>query len=172
MNISDEEAKKYIRIFTLKGKEEIESLVVEHDKAPHLRILQKELSKDVTVMVHSEKDFHSAVEASEILFGKGTTESLKNLSEEMFLSVFEGVPQVNVSKTELDLGINIIDFLSEKTGIFKSKGEARRMLQGGGVSVNKTKVDENATVSKTDLLNGKYILAQKGKKEYFIVIVG
>lgn len=172
LNVSDEEAKKYIRIFTLRGKEELEALEVEHNKASHLRILQKELSKDVTVMVHSEKDFHSAVEASEILFGKGTTESLKNLSEEMFLSVFEGVPQVNVSKPELDSGINIIDFLSEKTGIFKSKGEARRMLQGGGISINKTKVDEIASISKTDLLNGKYILAQKGKKEYFIVIAG
>jgi tyrosyl-tRNA synthetase len=172
LNVSDEEVKKYIRIFTMKSKEEIESLEAEHDKAPHLRVLQKELSKDVTIRVHSEKDFHSALEASEILFGKGTTENLKNLSEEMFLSVFEGVPQFSISKGELDSGIGIVDFLSEKTGIFKSKGEARRMLQGGGISVNKTKADENIFVSKNDLLNGKYILAQKGRKDYFIVIAG
>jgi len=171
MNVSDEEAKKYIRIFTLRGREELELLEEEHNKSPHLRILQKELSKDVTTMVHSEKDFHSAVEASEILFGKGTTESLKKLSEELFLSVFEGVPQFNLPKAELDSGINIIDFLSDKTGIFKSKGEARRMLQGGGISINKVKVEENASVSKSDLLSGKYILAQKGKKDYSLVIV-
>ncbi|MBK5284623.1 MAG: tyrosine--tRNA ligase, partial [Bacteroidia bacterium] len=171
MNVSDEEAKKYIRIFTLRGREEIELLEAEHNKAPHTRILQKELSKDVTVMVHSEKDFHSAVEASEILFGKGTTESLKKLSEELFLSVFEGVPQFNLAKAELDSGINIIDFLSDKTGIFKSKSEARRMLQGGGISINKTKVEESSSVSKVDLLNGKYILAQKGKKDYSLIIV-
>ncbi|HLG33760.1 MAG TPA: tyrosine--tRNA ligase [Bacteroidia bacterium] len=169
LNVSDEEAKKYIRIFTLRGKEEIQLMEAEHDKAPHLRILQKELSKDVTMMVHSEKDFQLALEASEILFGKGTTESLKKLSEDLFLSVFEGVPQSNMSKSELQTGIGIIDFLSEKTGIFKSKGEARRTLQGGGISINKNKVDETATVSSADLLNGKYILAQKGKKDYFIV---
>ena len=170
LNVSDEEAKKYVRIFTFRNKEEIESLDAEHSKAPHLRILQKELSKDVTVMVHSEKDFQQALEASEILFGKGTTESLKKLTEEIFLSVFEGVPQFTISKSELEAGLNIIDFLSEKTGIFKSKGEARRMLQGGGVSINKNKVDESASVSSADLLNGKYILAQKGKKDYFIVM--
>jgi tyrosyl-tRNA synthetase len=172
LNVSDEEAKKYIRIFTVKGKEEIEMLEAEHDQAPHLRVLQKDLSKEVTMRVHSEKDFHSALEASEILFGKGTTENLKNLSEEMFLSVFEGVPQFSVSKSELEAGIGIIDFLSEKTGIFKSKGEARRMLQGGGISLNKAKADETLSVLQKDLLNGKYILAQKGRKDYFIVIAG
>ena len=172
LNVSDEEAKKYIRIFTVRGIEEITALESEHAKTPHLRALQKELAKDVTVMVHSEKEFRSAVEASEILFGKGTTESLKKLTEEIFLSVFEGVPQHTVSKSELHSGIGIIDFLSEKTGIFKSKGEARRTLQGGGISINKNKVDESAAVSSADLLNGKYILAQKGKKDYFIVVAG
>jgi tyrosyl-tRNA synthetase len=170
LNVSDEDAKKYIRVFTLKTKDEIESLDKEHDKAPHLRILQKELSKDVTIRVHSEKDFNYAVEASEILFGKGTTESLKKLSEQVFLSVFEGVPQFQISKSDLDAGVSIIDFLAEKTQIFKSKGEARRALQGGGISINKTKVQENTLVSKSDLLNEKYILAQKGKKDYSLII--
>lgn len=171
LNVSDDDAKKYIRVFTLKSREEIESLSAEHDKAPHLRILQKELSKDVTIRVHSEKDFNHAIEASEILFGKGTTENLKRLSEKDFLSVFEGVPQFHISKNELDSGLNIVDFLSEKTHIFKSKGEARRALQGGGISINKAKVQENTLVSKSDLLNEKYILAQKGKKDYSLVIV-
>lgn len=170
LNVSDEDAKKYIRVFTLKTKEEIESLDAEHDKAPHLRILQKELSKDVTIRVHSEKDFANAVEASEILFGKGTTENLKKLSEKDFLSVFEGVPQFHISKNDLDSGIGIVDFLSEKTQIFKSKGEARRALQGGGISINKAKAQENTLVSRADLLNEKYILAQKGKKDYSLVI--
>src|SRR5258706_905005 len=170
LNVSDEDAKKYIRVFTLKPREEIESLDAEHDKAPHLRILQKELSKDVTIRVHSEKDFNHAVEASEILFGKGTTENLKKLSEKDLLSVFDGVPQFHISKNDLENGVSIVDFLSEKTQIFKSKGEARRALQGGGVSINKAKVLENTLVSRADLLNEKYILAQKGKKDYSLVI--
>ncbi len=172
LNASDEDVKNYVRIFTLKEKEEIEALEAEHIKAPHLRVLQKELAKDITIRVHSEKDHESAVEASEILFGKGTTDNLKKLSEEMFLTVFEGVPQSTVSRSELETGVSIIDFLADKTGIFKSKGEARRMLEAGGISINKNKVDGNATVSSSDLLNGKYILAQKGKKEYFIVKAG
>jgi tyrosyl-tRNA synthetase len=170
LNVSDEDAKKYIRVFTLKSREEIESLTAEHDKAPHMRILQKELSKDVTIRVHSEKDFTHAVETSEILFGKGTTENLKKLSEKDLLSVFDGVPQFHISKTDLETGVNIVDFLSEKTQIFKSKGEARRALQGGGISINKTKVQEATLISQADLLNEKYILAQKGKKDYSLVI--
>jgi tyrosyl-tRNA synthetase len=170
LNVSDEDAKKYIRVFTLKNKEEIETLTSEHDKAPHLRILQKELSKDVTAGVHSEQDYILAQAISEILFGKGTIEQLRKIPEKDFITAFEGVPQFHISKTDLEAGVGIVDFLSEKTQIFKSKGEAKRALQGGGISINKTKVQENAQVSKSDLLNEKYILAQKGKKDYSLVI--
>ena len=170
LNASDEDAKTYIRIFTLLIKEEIETLEKEHTAAPHLRLLQKALAKDVTCRVHSLDDFNSAVEASEILFGEGTTEALKKISEEDLLSAFEGVPQVEISKTELQAGINLVDFFSEKTKIFSSKGEARKMIQQGGVSVNKTKIqDIQATVSSNHLLNNKYILAQKGKKNYYLI---
>ncbi|MBI3503189.1 MAG: tyrosine--tRNA ligase [Bacteroidetes bacterium] len=170
LTTTDEDAKKYIRIFTLLTKEEIEVLEQKHNEAPHLRLLQKALAKDVTCRVHSEEDFESALEASEILFGESTTEALKKLSEEDLLSVFEGVPQVEISKSELERGINVVDFLSEKTKIFSSKGEARKMVQGGGVAINKEKIsDVQAQVSSLHLLNNKYILAQKGKKNYFLV---
>ncbi|MBI2270756.1 MAG: tyrosine--tRNA ligase [Bacteroidetes bacterium] len=170
LNASDEDSKNYIRIFTLMTQTEIETLEAEHVKAPNIRVLQKALAKDITIRVHSEADYNAAVEASEILFGKGTTESLVKLSENDFLSVFEGVPQVNIPKADLDQGINIIDFLSDKTQIFSSKGEARKMLQGGGIAINKNKVENIAyTVTAKELLNGKYILAQKGKKNYFVV---
>lgn len=170
MNSTDEDAKKYIRIFTLLTKEEIETMEQKHNEAPHLRLLQKALAKDVTVRVHSENDFHSAVETSEILFGEGTTDTLKKLSENDLLSAFEGVPQVEISKSELENGINLVDFFSEKTKIFLSKGEARKMIQAGGVSINKEKIqDIQALVSSTHLLNNKYILAQKGKKNYYLV---
>ncbi len=171
LNVSDEDAENFIKLFTLLSKEEIETLVEEHSKAPHLRILQKALAKDVTVRVHSEDDYNAAVEASQILFGKGTTETLRNLSEDMLLSVFEGVPQSTVAKSEVEAGIGVIDFLSEKTGIFGSKGEARRMLKDNGVSINKSKVKDDYAIGTKDLLNGKYILAQKGKKNYFLVTV-
>lgn len=171
-NASDDDVKNYIRIFTLKTKDEIEALEAEHAKAPHLRILQKELAKDITTRVHSEGDFNAAVEASEILFGKGTAEQLANMAENTFLSVFEGVPQVELAKSELANGINIVDFLSEKTNIFPSKGEARKMIQGGGVSINKNKIDDVAfTLNASSLLNQKYILAQKGKKNYYLISV-
>jgi tyrosyl-tRNA synthetase len=172
LNASDEDSKNYIRIFTIKSKEEIEQIEAEHMKAPHLRLLQRELAKEITIRVHSEKDFNSAVEASEILFGKGTNETLVSLSENDLLSVFDGVPTVSVAKNEVEIGINIIEFLSDKTGIFSSRGEARKMLQGGGVFINKEKVDDvNATVTATNTLKGKYILAQKGKKNYFLIIL-
>jgi tyrosyl-tRNA synthetase len=170
MNTSDADAAEYIRKFTLLTKEEIDNLTREHLQAPHLRILQKSLAKEITIRVHSADDYNSAVEASEILFGKGTTESLKKLSEETLLAVFEGVPQSIIQKSELGMGIPIVEFLSEKTQIFPSKGEARRMLKDGGVSVNKEKVTETVVVNETHLLNGKYILVQKGKKNYFLVI--
>ncbi len=169
LNCSDEDSKRYIRIFTHFDREEIEALEVEQDAAPHLRVLQKVLAKDLTVRVHSEKDYEAAVNASEILFGKGTAESLAALSEKMFLSVFEGVPQFEVPASVLGDGCGIVDFLAEHTRIFASKGEARRMLKDNGVSLNKNKVGDDYAVTQDCLLNGRYVLVQKGKKNYFIV---
>jgi len=170
LNASDEDVKKYIRIFTLMTRDEIEAMEKEHDAAPHLRILQKALAKDITTRVHSSGGYDAAAEASEILFGKGTSEALNNLSEDDLLSVFEGVPQVEVDKVKLEAGINMIEFLSDTSGIFPSRGEAKKMLQGGGVAVNKTKVEDlNRHISSSDLLKGKYILIQKGKKNYYLI---
>jgi len=169
LNCSDADSKKYIRIFTLFSKEEIEALELEQEKAPHLRVLQKALANDLTIRVHGEAELDQAVQASEILFGKGTTETLRALDEKTLLSVFEGVPQSEIALVELEAGIGVVDFLSDKTGIFPSKSEARRMLKGGGVQVNKEKVLEETIVNKGHLLNEKYILAQKGKKDYFLV---
>ena len=171
LNTSDEDAAEYIKKFTLLPKEEIDTLAKEHAEAPHLRILQKALAKDVTIRVHSIEDYNAAIEASEILFGKGTTETLKRLSEDTFLSIFEGVPQFELAKNDVVNGMNVVDFLADKTQIFPSKSEARRMLKEGGVSINKTKVEETATVETASLLNEKYILVQKGKKNYFLVKV-
>ena len=171
INCSDEDSKKYIRIFTLYSKEEIETMEKEHEAAPHLRILQKALAKDLTVRVHSQADYDAAVSASEILFGKGTAEGLANLSEKMFLAVFDGVPQVEVSRDLIANGVGIVDFLTDNTNIFPSKGEARRMLKDNGVSINKNKVNDSCTVNGDMLLNDKYILVQKGKKNYYIVKV-
>ena len=170
LNTSDADAEKYIKIFTLFTKEEIAEMVARHNEAPHMRELQKVLAKDLTIRVHSEADYETAIEASQILFGKGTTETLKNLDERTFLSVFEGVPQFEINKADLD-NLGIVDFLVEKTQIFVSKGEARRMLKDNGVSINKSKVREDFALSLSDLLNEKYILVQKGKKNYFLVIV-
>mgnify|MGYP002522744922 CR=1 FL=1 len=169
LNCSDEDSKRYIRIFTHFTKEEIEEMERQHDAEPHLRILQKALAKDLTVRVHSQEDYDAAVNASDILFGKGTAESLASLSEEMFLSVFEGVPQFEVPASVLDETCGVVDFLAKHTQVFNSNGEARRMLKDNGVSINKTKVKEDKTVTKDDLLNGKYVLVQKGKKNYYIV---
>ncbi|MBI9038180.1 MAG: tyrosine--tRNA ligase [Bacteroidales bacterium] len=169
INCSDEDAVKYIKIFTLISREEIEELEKQHYEAPHLRIIQKALAKDITIKVHSEEDYNAAVEASTILFGKGTTETLRNLSEDMLLSVFEGVPQVEISINEIKTGIGIIEMLTEKTNIFATKGEARRMLKDNGVSINKEKVKDTFVVTEKDLLNEKYILAQKGKKNYYLI---
>jgi len=169
LNISDEDADSFIRYFTLLTKEEVENLLVQHNEAPYLRILQKALAKEVTIRVHSEADYNVAVEASAILFGKGTTETLKGLSESMLLSVFEGVPQSEVQRSELEAGLQVINFLTEKTAIFKSNGEARRMLKDNGVSINKAKVKDSFMVDTSSLLNDRYILVQKGKKNYFLV---
>lgn len=171
LNVSDEDAEKYIKIFTLFSQEEINKLVAEHREVPHLRKLQKALAMDITVQTHSEKAFNAAVEASEILFGKGTTETLKNMDEQTLLSVFKGVPQAEISTTEFDAGIGLLDFLSEKAGAFKSNGEARRMLKDNAVSINKQKISESFELGRKDLLNEKYILVQKGKKNYFLVAV-
>lgn len=171
LNTSDTDAEDYIRKFTLSSKDEVDRLIAEHHEAPHLRVLQKALAKDLTVRVHSDQDYKSAMEASEILFGKGTTETLKNLPEKTFLAVFEGVPQSSVSKSDLVTGVNIIDFLSEKTTIFPSKSEARRSVKEGGVALNKEKVGDSFIVNDSYLLNDKYILVQKGKKNYFLIKV-
>jgi tyrosyl-tRNA synthetase len=169
LNCSDEDSKKYIRIFTLFNQQEIEKLELEQETAPHLRVLQKALAKDLTLRVHGSEEFDQAVKASDILFGKGTTETLRTLDEKTLLGVFEGVPQSEISRTELESGIGMVDFLSEKTGIFPSKGEARRMLKEGGVQVNKEKAIEDSTITPSFLLNNSYILVQKGKKNYFLV---
>lgn len=171
LNTSDADAEKYIRIFTLFTKEETETLIAEHQTAPHLRLLQKALAKDITVRIHSEADYNAAVEASEILFGKGTAEALHKLDEETLVSVFEGVPQFEINPGELQQGIGIVDLLAEKTNIFPSKGEARRMLKDGGVQVNKEKVNEEFTAGPAHLLSDKYMLVQKGKKNYYLLIV-
>lgn len=169
LNSSDEDAKTYIRIFTLFDKEKIESLEKEHDEQPHLRILQKELAKDITIRVHSQEDYHSSITASNILFGKSTADDLLSLDEQTFLSVFDGVPQFNVKMD--DLNVSILDFLAEKTNVFQSKGEARRMISSNAVSINKQKINEEKTLSKGDLLSQKYLLVQKGKKNYFLINV-
>jgi tyrosyl-tRNA synthetase len=171
LNTSDDDAEKYIKIFTLFTKEEITALVARHTEAPHMRELQKVLAKDITIRVHSETEYDAAIEASQILFGKATTEALRKLDERTFLSVFEGVSQFEISKADLENTIGVIDFLAEKTQIFASKGEARRMLKDNGVSINKTKVKDSYNVSTNDLLNQKYILIQKGKKNYYLVII-
>ena len=171
LNVSDEDAKKYIKIFTSISKEEIEALTAEHDAAPHLRVLQKRLAKEVTIMVHSEEDYNAAVEASGILFGNATSEALKKLDEDTLLSVFEGVPQFEVAKTDIEAGIKAVDLFAEKTNIFPSKGEMRKMVQGGGVSMNKEKLTAfDQTITCDDLLDGKYLLVQRGKKNYYLII--
>ena len=173
LNTSDADAEKYIKIFTILPQDTINQLIGEHQPAPHLRPLQKVLAKEVTCMVHSEADYNLAVEASEILFGKGTEETLRKLDEATFLSVFEGVPQFIISKSDLQSGINIIDLVAEKTAIFPSKGEARRTIAGGGVAVNKVKVETpEEEINTSKLIGDKYLLVQKGKKNYFLLIAG
>lgn len=170
LNVSDQDAEKYIKIFTLLDKESIEKLVEEHKEQPHLRNLQKALAREVTVMVHGEEEYDSAIEASQILFGKATTDMLKKIREDVFLSVFEGVPQYETEHTKINMPV--LDFLTEETGVFPSKGELRRLIKGGGLSINKEKIqDENMMITSDHLINNKYILIQKGKKNYFLVRV-
>lgn len=171
LNTSDEDAEKYIKIFTLLDKDEIEALVEKHREAPHLRELQKKLAEEVTIMVHSRDEYDAAVAASQILFGQGTADQLKMLNEKTFLSVFDGVPMFEVSLQELNDGVNIIDLLAEKAKIFPSKGELRRTIQANGLSLNKEKITSlDLLINESYLLGGKYILAQKGKKNYFLLI--
>jgi tyrosyl-tRNA synthetase len=172
LNTSDEDAKSYIRIFTLMDKTTIEGLEEEHAKAPHLRILQKALAKEVCIRVHNEEDYNAAIEASEILFGKGTAEALAKIDEATFLAVFEGVPTFNLDKNLLDEGVQLEDLLVIHTNIFPSKGEARKNIIAGAVSLNKNKMLSNTEmISTAHLINSKYLLLQKGKKNNYLVIV-
>ena len=173
LNVSDADAEKYIKIFTAISKDEIGTLIDQHRETPHLRLLQKRLAEEVTVMVHSRADYNAAVEASEILFGNATSDVLKRLDEETLLAVFEGVPQFNITLSELETGVKAIELFTEKASVFPSKGELRKMVQSGGVSINKEKMtDQDYLITKSDLLNNKYLLVQKGKKNYFLLIAG
>jgi tyrosyl-tRNA synthetase len=171
LNTSDEDAEKYIKVFTLLSKEEIDSLIERQREAPHERVLQKKLAEEITTMVHSKEELDAAIEASQILFGKGTAEQLIKLDEKTFLDIFEGVPQYTISASELEKGINILDLLVEKAPVFPSKGDLRRTIQANGMSLNKEKVsDQELVITTAWLISGKYILAQKGKKNYYILI--
>ena len=169
LNTSDVDAEKYIKIFTFLSKEEIEVLTEKHRETPHLRLLQKRLAEETTVMVHSAEDLENAIKASNILFGNSTSDDLKQLDEATFLDVFDGVPQAEISRNEIETGINIVEVLNEKTGFMKSNGEARRALTANSISVNKEKVAEDFVLSTKDLINNQFVLLQSGKKNYFVV---
>lgn len=171
LNTSDADAEKYIKIFTFLSKEEIEVLTEKHREAPHLRLLQKRLAEEITVMVHSAEDLENAIKASNILFGNSTSDDLKQLDEATFLDVFDGVPQAEISSKEIKAGIDIVAVLNEKTGFMKSNGEARRALTANSISVNKEKVAEDFVLSTKDLINNQFVLLQSGKKNYFVVRV-
>lgn len=168
LNVSDEDAEKYIKIFTMLERETIESAIAEHRTDPGRRTLQKLLAEEVTRMVHGQAELDNAIRASQMLFGKATAEDLRSLDEKTFLAVFDGVPTFDVQKDKLPMGI--LDFLAVETGVFPSKGEARKMIQGNGFSINKEKMNDiSRSVSESDIIDGKYILVQKGKKDYFII---
>ena len=173
INSSDEDAKNYIKIFTLKTKGEIDELIKEHDINPGLRLLQKELAKSITIMVHGEENFVAAQEASTILFKKGdeAVKSLKTLSDNMFMEIFEGVPQKSIAISEIESGASITEVLSSMSGFLKSNGEARRALQENSISVNKLKANIDTIINSDDLIAGQYILLQRGKKNYFVLVV-
>ncbi|WP_306551086.1 tyrosine--tRNA ligase [Daejeonella sp.] len=171
LNTTDSDAKSWIRIFTLKSQAEIEELEKEHELAPHLRILQKALAEEITVRTHSFDALQTALKTSDFLFGNGSLEFLNSLSKDDVLEVFEGLPQFNISKDEFSAGINVTDLLAEKTTVFPSKGEARKMISGGGVSINKEKIADPALILSTEnLINGKFLVVQKGKKNYFLIM--
>jgi len=169
LNSSDEDAEKYIKIFTFLDQTTIESLINEHREAPHARLLQKRLAEEITLNVHSQEDLDNAIKASNILFGKSTSEDLKNLDEATFLDVFDGVPQAEISKAELSEGVGIISALGEKSNFLKSNGEARRALKENSISVNKEKVKDDYLLSESDLINNQFVLLQRGKKNYFVL---
>lgn len=172
LNSTDEDAARYIKIFTILPPAEIDALIAEHQEAPHLRKLQKVLAKEVTCLIHGEDAYDSALEASQILFGNATSDALKRLDEDTLLSVFEGVPQFDVARTDLEAGIHIVDLMAEKTSMMSSKGEARRALKGNAISINKEKVqDQELIVTPEYLIDGKFILLQSGKKNYFLITV-
>jgi tyrosyl-tRNA synthetase len=171
LNTSDEDAEKYIKIFTFLGQQEIEDLIQQHTEAPHMRLLQKRLADEITVMVHSQEDLDNAVRASEILFGKSTASDLKGLNEKTFLEIFEGVPQAELSKSELSDGLDMIGALAAKTNFLGSNGEARRELKQNSISVNKEKVKEDFLITANDLINDKFVLLQRGKKNYFVLVL-
>ncbi len=173
INASDEDVVNFIKIFSTKGQEEIEALIAAHLETPHLRTLQKALADEITTRVHSDADLETAKKASNILFGKSTTEDLASLDETTLLQVFEGVPKTSITKEALENAQNVTEFLSEKTNsiVFPSKGEARRMIKGGGVSINKIKLANPEDALSVELLQGKYILVQKGKKNYYLISV-
>jgi tyrosyl-tRNA synthetase len=171
LNASDEDAENYIKIFTLLNKVTIEGLIVQHQENPHMRLLQKTIAEEVTRMVHSEQDLQKAIQASQILFGRSTAEDLRNLDRQTFLEVFEGVPQSEISRSDLNNGIDMIALLASHTSFLKSNGEARRALSENSISVNKTKVNESYAIGSSDLIDDQYILLQRGKKNYFIVKV-
>ena len=171
LNTSDVDAEKYIKIFTFLSKEEIEKLIEEHKEAPHLRVLQKKLAEEITIMVHSKEDLENAIQASGILFGNTSSDALKTLDAKTFLEVFDGVPQANISKDELTQGIDIVEVLNAKSGFMKSNGEARRALNENSISVNREKVQEGFVLTTNDLINNQFVLLQRGKKNYFILNV-
>ena len=171
LNVSDADAERYIKIFTSLDKAEIDGLIAEHNEAPHLRVLQKRLAKEVTVMVHSEEDYNAAVDASNILFGNATSDALKKLDEDTLLAVFEGVPQFEISRDALAEGVKAVDLFVDNAAVFASKGEMRKLVQGGGVSLNKEKLAAfDQVITTADLLDEKYLLVQRGKKNYYLII--
>ena len=170
LNTSDEDAEKYIKIFTFLDKVTIDGLISEHIEAPHLRVLQKRLGEEVTILVHGKEEYEKAISASSILFGKSTEEDLKGLDEQTFLDVFDGVPQASIEKSELENGLDMIGALSAKTGFLKSNGEARRALKENSISVNKSKVEEDFLITSSALIADKYVLLQRGKKNYYLLV--
>ena len=170
LNTSDEDAEKYIKIFTFLSREEIEGLVAEHREAPHKRELQRRLAEELTTMVHSRQDLENAVTASSILFGKSTAESLRSLGEETFMEVLEGVPQCHLPIGDIESGLDMVAALSARTGFLKSNREALRELKQNAISVNKAKVDDSYTITEKDLISGKFVLLQRGKKNYFVLV--
>ena len=169
LNSSDTDAINFIKIFSLKDKSEIEILIKTHLKNPHLRILQENLARDLTIRVHDEESYNNAVQVSRILFGKNTTDDMLNISEKDILDIFEGVPQHEISMNEIINGINIIELLAQKSKIFKSNGEVMRMLRSNAISINKKKVNEHKIINQKDIIGDKYIIIQKGKKNYFLI---